>query len=87
MDQLASLSGVAGHALLIDCRDLSFDPIPLPHDIVVLVAHCGVPRTLAGTEYGERRAATEHAAAALGLRALRDATPEQVATIATPATS
>jgi galactokinase len=78
MDQLASLSGVAGHALLIDCRDLAVDPIPLPDDVVVLVAHCGVSRTLAGTEYGQRRAATERAAAALGLRALRDASPEQV---------
>jgi galactokinase len=78
MDQLASLFGVAGHALLIDCRDLSVEPIPLPEEIVVLVAHCGVPRTLAGTEYGARRAATERAAARLGVRALRDASPEQV---------
>jgi galactokinase len=78
MDQLASLSGVADHALLIDCRDLSVEPIPLPEEVVVLAAHCGVARTLAGTEYSERRAATERAAAALGLPALRDASPDQV---------
>ncbi|HEY8218416.1 MAG TPA: galactokinase family protein [Acidimicrobiia bacterium] len=78
MDQLASLFGVTGHALLIDCRDLSVEPIPLPRDVAVLVAHCGVPRTLAGTEYGARRSATERAAAALGVRALRDASLEQV---------
>jgi galactokinase len=78
MDQTASLSGVAGHALLIDCRDLSVEPIPLPEDVVVLVAHCGVPRALVGTEYSARRAATERAAASLGVHTLRDASPEQV---------
>ena len=30
MDQLASVAGVAGHALLIDCRSLAVHPIPLP---------------------------------------------------------
>jgi galactokinase len=78
MDQIASLSGVAGHALLIDCRNLSVEPIPIPDGVAVLVAHCGVPRTLAGTEYGARRSATERAAAALGIPSLRDASPEQV---------
>jgi galactokinase len=30
MDQLIGAAGVAGHALLIDCRDLSLRPVPLP---------------------------------------------------------
>jgi len=78
MDQLTAVHGVAGHALLIDCRDLVVEPIPLPEVIRVLVAHSGVPRTLAGSAYAERRAATERAAARLGLGSLRDATLEQV---------
>ena len=78
MDQLTSIQGVAGHALLIDCRDLTVDPIPLPPSIAVMVAHSGVPRTLAGSAYAERRAATERAAAALGVRTLRDASLDQV---------
>ena len=78
MDQLASLFGRAGHALLIDCRHTSITPVAIPASIAVLVVHCGVPRTLVGSEYASRRAECEAVAAALGLRALRDATPEQV---------
>ncbi len=79
MDQLTALWGVAGHALLIDCRELGARPVPLPAGVAVLVAHCGVRRTLAGSAYAERRAAGEAVAARLGLGSLRDATPGQVA--------
>jgi galactokinase len=78
MDQLTAVHGVADHALVIDCRHLRAEPIALPSELTVLVAHSGIPRTLAGTAYAERRAATDAAAAGLGLRALRDATPAQV---------
>jgi len=73
MDQLASVHGVANHVLLIDCRTLAIEPIPLPPELAVLVVHSGVPRTLAGSAYAERRAATERAAARLGIASLRDA--------------
>ncbi len=79
MDQLTALWGVAGHALLIDCRALDARAVPVPDRLAVLVAHCGVPRTLAGSGYAERRAAGEAAARSLGLASLRDATAEQVA--------
>ena len=78
MDQLTSLHGVEDHALLIDCRSLDVSPIRLPSDLAVLVVHSGVPRTLAGSAYAERRAATEDAAARLGVPTLRDARPDQV---------
>ncbi|MEX1144361.1 MAG: galactokinase [Acidimicrobiia bacterium] len=78
MDQLASLFGELGHALLIDCRSLDVEPIPLPAQLAVLVVHSGLPRTLARSEYGERRAACERAATDLGVKTLRDATLEQV---------
>jgi galactokinase len=78
MDQLASLFGRAGHALLIDCRDSGVTPVAIPPSIAVLVVHSGVPRTLAGSEYARRRAECEAVAAELGLRALRDATAAQV---------
>ena len=79
MDQLASLHGRAGHALLVDCRDLAIEPIPLPAELAVVAVHSGVSRTLAGSAYAERRAACEATAARLGLASLRDATAEQVA--------
>jgi len=79
MDQLTSVAGRRGHALLIDCRTLDVRPIPLPPDLGVIVIHSGMPRALAQSEYAERRRACEAVAARLDLAALRDATPEQVA--------
>ena len=78
MDQMASVFGVAGHALLLDCRTLAVEPAPMPPAAAVVVTHSG-PRRLADTEYAARRAACEAAAARLGLTALRDATADQVA--------
>ena len=79
LDQMASLYGVADHALLLDCRSLSVDPVPLPPDLAILVIHSGVPRDLATSEYAQRRAACEAIAARIGVAMLRDATFEQVA--------
>ena len=78
MDQLCSLYGRAGHALLIDCRVQTITPVLLPAGIAVLVVHCGLPRALAGSEYATRRAECEAIASRLGIASLRDATPEQV---------
>ena len=79
LDQMASLFGIAGHALLLDCRSLSVEPVPFPPELTILVVHCGIPRRLADSEYGQRRAACEAAAARIGVDALRDATVDQVA--------
>lgn len=73
MDQLIGAAGVAGHALLIDCRDLSTRPVPLPAEVAVVVLDTGTRRGLAGSAYNERREQCERAAAALGVTALRDA--------------
>ena len=56
MDQFASLHGVAGKALLLDCRDLSFDLQPLPRGHHVLVADSGVRRRLGASGFNDRRA-------------------------------
>ncbi len=84
MDQLAVAAGVAGHALLIDCRSLHIEPVPLPDDVRILVLDSAVPRALAGSAYNQRRAECESALAALravepSLRALRDVTPALLA--------
>ena len=78
MDQLVALLGRAGHAVLIDCRTLAAEPIALPDALAVLVMHSGLPRTLAGTAYAERRAEGEGVAAGLGVPALRDASLDAV---------
>jgi galactokinase len=79
MDQLASVAGRAGHALLIDCRSLEVEAIAIPEPLGVVVVHSGLGRALESSAYAERRAACERAAANLGLATLRDATPAQVA--------
>lgn len=78
MDQLVALLGRAGCALLMDCRTLAVDPVPIPSDLAVLVVHSGVPRSLDQTAYAERRASCEAIAATLGLHSLRDAEPAAV---------
>ncbi len=78
MDQLTALLGRRDHALLIDCRTLTLEPIPLPDAYAVLVVHSGLPRRLAGSAYADRRRACEEIARGLGIRALRDATLDQV---------
>jgi len=79
MDQLVSLVGRDGEAVLIDCRSLELRPVPLPDRLAVLVVHSGIARSLDASGYAERRRACEALARRLGLEALRDATPEQVA--------
>ena len=79
MDQLASLAGRDGAALLVDCRDLSRRHVALPDEIAVLIVHSGIERTLERSAYATRRAACAALAGDLGLSALRDARPEQVA--------
>jgi galactokinase len=80
MDQMASVFGRAGHALLLDCRTLEIDLVALPRSARVVVVHSGAARRLVDSAYADRRAACADAAARIGVGMLRDATPEQVTT-------
>ncbi len=79
MDQLASALGRQGHALLIDCRVLTWQPEPLPPGTVVAILDTGTRRALLDSAYNERRAQCENVARQLGLRALRDLSLEMLA--------
>ncbi len=72
MDQLISTRGVAGHALLIDCRSLGCTPVAMPRGAAVVIVNSGVRHTHAGGDYNERRAQCEAAAQHYGVPALRD---------------
>ncbi len=81
MDQFASACGRAGHALLLDCRSLEWEAVPLPGEIAVVVADTMVRRELGASEYNTRRAQCEEAVRRLapvlpGIRALRDVSVE-----------
>jgi galactokinase len=77
-DPMASVRGAAGRAVFLDCRSLSTELLPLPPELQVVVVHSGVPRMLEATPYAQRRAESIAVGERLGVRALRDATFEQV---------
>lgn len=72
MDQLVSARGEAGSALLIDCRSLATQAVPMPPDVAVMIVHSRVRRGLVGSEYNTRRLQCEAAAKHYGVKALRD---------------
>lgn len=79
MDQYASCFGREGSALLLDCRSLESEALPLPDGVTIVVCNTMVKHSLAGGEYNLRRADCEEAARLLGVRALRDVTAEEFA--------
>lgn len=75
MDQFAALLARAGNAMLLDCRSLKHEDVPLPDGRYSwLLADTRVRHQLASSGYNERRLQCERAATVLGLRSLRDAT-------------
>jgi galactokinase len=74
MDQMISAVGREGHAVLIDCRDLSTETVPLPSGAVVVIMDTATRRGLVDSSYNERRAQCEAAARCFGVPSLRDVT-------------
>jgi galactokinase len=79
MDQLISAQGKAGHALLIDCRSLQMTDARISDDVAIMIVHSGVTRGLVDGHYNARRRQCEAAAAAMGVKALRDANLDMLA--------
>lgn len=84
MDQFISAGAVEGHASLMDCRDMTLTPAPLPPGVAVAIMDTKTRRVLAEVAYDERRASCERAAADIGVSALRDATSAALDAIADP---
>jgi galactokinase len=83
MDQFISANGQENHALLLDCRDLSFKPAPIPADVALVIANTMVKHSVAGGDYPTRRAEVEAACAVINSHRgpvpfLRDATLEDL---------
>ncbi|MBM3957451.1 MAG: galactokinase [Gemmatimonadetes bacterium] len=81
MDQLVSACGRRGAALLLDCRSLESQAVPIPEDVVIAMCDTKKRRELASSEYNRRRAECEEAVRILGeavpgVKALRDVAPE-----------
>ena len=78
MDQLVCAAGVAGHCLFIDCREETFEAVPLPEGLAILIVHSGLTRSLQEGVYNQRRRECQAAARGLGVPSLREVTPEQL---------
>lgn len=74
MDQMASSLADTEHILFLDTRTLERRVLPFPDGAEIVVIDSGVPRTLAGSGYNQRRAECEEAAQLLKVKALRDIT-------------
>ncbi len=75
MDQFISANGRKDHALMLDCKDLSYKLIPMTDPAVsVLVIDSAVKHSLADGGYASRRKNCEDACAILGVPSLREAT-------------
>ena len=83
MDQFVSLHGQEDHALMLDCRALSFESLLIPDSVKLVISNTMVKHELASSEYNRRRADCEEAVRRLaevlpGIRALRDVSLEQL---------
>ncbi|MDB5305354.1 MAG: galactokinase [Phycisphaerales bacterium] len=84
MDQTIVATGKAGHAMLLDCRSLAKQFVPLdPAELRVVIVNSMAKHELSGGEYAQRRRECEEGVAFFSkqspdVRALRDVTIEQV---------
>jgi galactokinase len=79
MDQMISAAGKADHALLIDCRSLHTEAVPLPAGTTVVILDTATRRGLVDSAYNERRSQCEAAAHFFGVPALRNVGAERFA--------
>lgn len=83
LDQTASLRCLSGHALALDCRDMSVEHIPFDLEsqgLALLVIDTRAAHSLADGQYGQRRADCEEAARQLGVEQLVDVEDLEAAT-------
>jgi galactokinase len=81
MDQFASACGVENKLMLLDCRSLEWQTVPLSEKVAIVIADTNVRRKLTSGEYNKRRAACEEAVRLLkqdmpDIKALRDVSVE-----------
>lgn len=81
LDQSASMRCREGHALQLDCRDMSVEQIPFDlaaDGLEMLVVDTRAPHQLVDGQYAERRATCEAAAKDLGVALLADVDPDHL---------
>jgi galactokinase len=84
LDQYTSMMGRQGSVILLDCRHLTHEIVPLNTNLQVVICNTMAKRKLTGTEYDERRAQCAKGVRILQqfypeITALRDVTPAMLA--------
>lgn len=79
MDQFIAIFAQSSHALMLDCRSLAYEALPIPADVRLVISNSMVRHELAAGEYNHRRADCEAGVKILQkrmpeIRALRDVT-------------
>jgi len=59
MDQFIAVFGRSGGALMLDCRSLGYELLPIPETVRIVICNSMVKHELAGGEYNRRRADCE----------------------------
>jgi len=72
MDQLISAAGKAKHAMLLDCRSLNFEHVPIPDQVSFMVLDTMTRRELTHSEYNTRQNEVQLVSERLGRQYLRD---------------
>ncbi|MBY5164059.1 galactokinase, partial [Nitriliruptoria bacterium AS10] len=72
LDQVTVAHARAGHAMLLDCATTTWEHVPVPDDVEVVVLDTGARRQLVASAYDERRRECDRAASALGVATLRE---------------
>jgi galactokinase len=83
MDQFVSCMGQEGYAVLLDCRSLEFDLVPVPETVKFVICNTMVKHEHSGGEYNQRRRECEQGVEILSrfyprISALRDVSLEQL---------
>lgn len=83
MDQFVSCMGKSGHAILLDCRSLDFQLVPIPSGLELVICNTMVKHDHAAGTYNSRRAECEEGVRILARRnsaihALRDVSVEML---------
>ena len=78
MDPFASVCGAADHAIFLDCRSLDYQLVRIPDEVRIIATDSGIRRNLHETAYNQRVRETRDAARRLGIRTLRDISPDDL---------
>jgi galactokinase len=81
LDQFVSILGRDGHGILLDCRSLDFEYVPIPAELAIIVINSNVKRQLVNSEYNKRRQECQSALSYFAADSLRDVSLSEFETI------